>query len=99
MSICFIKSSDKYYYTYGDRVYELNSQTYDSLKNKICLPLTVYFRDCPMSFIGNISSLLFDEAVDVKLNKNEEPRRYQEHYDYEAHISSIRCAEEIKMSI
>ena len=90
MSICFIKSGEKYYYTYGDRVYELNERTYDSLKSKVCLPLTVLFRDCPSNFIGNISSFLFgEEPVNMVLRENENPNKYVESYDYEASLSKV----------
>ena len=69
MDIVFIEQEGKHYYTYADRVYELNNRTFDSLKNKLLLPSKFYFRDCSIAFIKKMSSVLYEEPVNVNVRK------------------------------
>ena len=86
MSIVFLKNGNKHYYIYGDRIYELNENTFESLQSKIFLPLTIYFRDCSMEFIGNVVPTLFNESVDISVKKLDS-KVFNETYDYEATLT------------
>ncbi len=80
MEIVFINKDNNYYFYYGDQLYGLNERTYESLKNMVALPLTVYFTGCDMAFIGSIVDNLFDESIDIsalRTNKEDEELKYK----------------------
>ncbi len=78
MATVIIKKYNRYYFTSGDNVYELNDNTLNRLKIGITLPSQVYFRNCPYSFIGNVANLVFDGEF------NMEVKRVKGTQDYEA---------------
>ena len=77
MDTVITKKGDKYYFTSGDNVYELNANTMNRLKIGLTLPAKVLFRDCPFDFIGSLISQLFEESVDMKVTRIKDTNNYE----------------------
>ena len=65
MRIVIIHQDGQYYYEYGERLYVLNEETFDSFRSKLSMPLNISFKNCSMTFITNLAQRLFTESIDL----------------------------------
>ena len=72
-----IRSGEKYYFTSDDKVYEINERTLSRLKVRLSHSSDVLFDDCSYEFVGKFISRMFEEPVNLTINKIDGKNRYE----------------------
>lgn len=87
MAITFVGKDDNYYFSNGEFLVHYNEDSKEEIKSMIKLPSTIYFHNCPVTFIAAIVEELFDERPDIHLQRI---KRDDDSLDYEVGLSASK---------
>ena len=86
MAITFVGKDDNYYVSDGEFLVHYNEDSKEEIKSMIKLPSTIYFHNCPITFIAGLAEELFDEKIDLHVQRI---KRDDDSLDYEANFSKV----------
>ena len=86
MAITFVGKDDNYYVSDGEFLVPLNDNSKEVIKSMIELPSTLYFHNCPITFIAGLAEELFDEKIDLHIQRI---KSTDDSLDYEAIFTKV----------